>query len=166
MHQEVMEKIMGSFADRSAAIAQLILVRKLEIALAACLCAAGAPAFAQAAESAPPPAPVAATYTGCVQKAPDSTLVISTPNACARLTGKLAADSDTLAGHQIELKGILTPRTPDVAASIQVNSVVSVGKSCSDVCALHPPGTRGLHRPDGAVPGSEGGTPGAAPPPH
>lgn len=165
---------MGSLAERTAAasakrpasILAIAPARAMQIAIAACLCAAASQGFAQAAESSPPPAPAVSTYTGCVQKAPDSTLVISAANACARLTGKLSADSDSLAGHQIELKGILTPRTPDAAASIQVNSVVNVGKSCTDVCALRPPGTRGLHRPDGAVPGSEGGTPGVAPPPH
>jgi hypothetical protein len=136
----------------------------LAFAAAALLGVASAPALAQASGSTPPPAP--ATYTGCVQKAPDSTLVISTPTACARLTGKAAADSQALAGHQIELKGILTSRTPNAAASIQVDSVLSIGKSCSDICSLNPPGTRGLHRPAGsAVPGSEGGTPGVAPPP-
>jgi hypothetical protein len=96
-----------------------------------------------------------------VQKAPDSTtdLVISTPTACALLTGKVSAEK--LAGHQVELTGILTPRTATAAASIQVDSVGSVGKSCTDVCALKPPMSRGLHRPSGsAIPGSEGGTPG------
>jgi hypothetical protein len=96
-----------------------------------------------------------------VQKAPDSTtdLVISTPKVCAVLTGKLSAD--TLTGHQVEITGVLTPRTSTAAASIQVNSVSSVGKACTDVCALHPPMSRGLHRPaNGEIPGSEGGTPG------
>ena len=131
--------------------------------LAIATCFAGAQAVAQAPANPPadtkPFAP--ATYSGCVQKAPDSTtdLVISTPTACARLTGNVSAD--TLAGHQVELTGILTPRTPSAAASLQVDSVSSVGKSCTDVCSLRPPGTRGLHRPnDGMIPGSEGGTPG------
>jgi hypothetical protein len=102
-----------------------------------------------------------------VQKAPDSTtdLVISTPKVCALLTGKVSGD--TLAGHQVELTGILTPRTSSAPASIQVNSVGNVGKACTDVCSLHPPMSRGLHKPtNGEIPGSEGGTPGltTAPP--
>jgi hypothetical protein len=153
---------MRTIANRTASLS-VIHACALAIALA------GPPAFAQAAGTAPaaakPPAP--ATYSGCVQKAPDSTtdLVISTPTACALLTGKLSVEK--LAGHQVELTGILSPRTPTVAASIQVDSVGSVGKSCTDVCALKPPGTRGLHRPsDNAIPGSEGGTPGLTTSPH
>jgi hypothetical protein len=138
----------------------------LRIVFAGCICLATAHASAQASAATPatpPPAP--ATYTGCVQKAPgsDTALIISTPNACARLTGKVSADD--LAGHQIELKGILTPRTPSSSATMQVDSVVKVGSTCSDVCLLKPPGTRGLHPPDKAIPGSEGGTPGAVPTP-
>ncbi|MGA1982550.1 MAG: hypothetical protein ABSG84_08750 [Acidobacteriaceae bacterium] len=152
---------MGRIVNRIAAISGTARACAFSIAIAGCL--AGAQASAQATGSEPaaakPPAP--ATYSGCVQKAPNSTtdLVISTPAACARLTGNVSAD--TLAGHQVELTGILTPRTPSAAASIQVGSVSSVGKACTDVCSLHPPGTRGLQRPsNGAVPGSEGGTPG------
>jgi hypothetical protein len=139
------------------------------IAIAGCFAVVGPLAIAQAAggETAPPKPAAPAAYSGCVQKASDAptTLVISTPNACARLAGNVSAD--TLAGHQVELTGILTPRTPSAPASIQVDSVGSVGKSCTDVCSLRPPGTRGLHRPnDNAVPGTEGGTPGVttAPP--
>lgn len=155
---------MRTIANRTASLS---VIQACALAIAVAL--AGPPAFAQAAASAPaatkPPAP--ATYSGCVQKAPDSTttLVISTPTACALLTGKVSVEK--LAGHQVELTGILTPRTPTVAASIQVNSVASVGKSCTDICALKPPGTRGLHRPsENAIPGSEGGTPGLTTSPH
>ena len=137
---------------------------------------AGFPAWGQTPANAPPakpPTPV--TYAGCVQKAPDSDtiLVISTAKVCATLNKGQASDKDfseeKLAGHEVELKGVLTPRTASVAASIEVNSVVSVGKSCTDVCALRPPATRGLHRPDpaaGDAPGADGGTPGLAPPPQ
>jgi hypothetical protein len=156
-----MEEIMGSLVNRIAAISGTVRACAFGIAIAGCF--AGAQASAQAAGSGPaaakPPAP--ATYSGCVQKAPDSTtdLVISTPTACARLTGNVTAD--TLAGHQVELTGILTPRTPSAAASIQVGSVSSVGKSCTEVCSLRPPGTRGLQRPaNSAIPGGEAGTPG------
>jgi hypothetical protein len=147
---------MASFTNRIATLSGIAQACSLGVAIAASI--AGSQASAQAAAS-KPPAP--ATYSGCVQKAPDSAtdLVISTPAVCALLTGKVSAD--TLAGHQVELTGILTPRTPSVAASIQVNSVGSVGKACTEVCALKPPMSRGLHRPtDGAIPGSEGGTPG------
>jgi hypothetical protein len=156
-----MEEIMGSLVNRIAAISGTVRACAVGIAIAGCF--AGAQASAQAAGSGPasakPPAP--ATYSGCVQKAPNSTtgLVISTPTACARLTGNVSAD--TLAGHQVELNGILTRRTPSAAASLQVGSVSNVGKSCTEVCSLRPPGTRGLQRPsDSAIPGSEGGTPG------
>jgi hypothetical protein len=144
-------------------------VQALTLGVAVTICFAGAQSFAQAAGTplvTPPKPPAPATYSGCVQKAPDSAtdLVISTPTACALLTGKVSAD--TLAGHQVELTGILTPRTSAAAASIQVNSVSTVGKACTEVCALHPPLSRGLHRPaNGEIPGSEGGTPGLAPTP-
>lgn len=157
---------MGSIVNRIAA--NLGTVRACAFGMAIAGCFAGAQASAQAAASQPAAATPAApaTYSGCVQKAPNSTtdLVISTPTACARLTGNVSAD--TLAGHQVELTGILTPRTPSAAASIQVGSVSSVGKSCTDVCSLQPPRSRGLRPPEnGAVPGGEAGTPGAVPPP-
>jgi hypothetical protein len=116
--------------------------------------------------SPPPPKPAApAAVSGCVQKAPGSstTLVISSATVCATLAGKVSVDQ--LSGHQVDLTGVLTPRTASTGASIQVDSVANVGKSCSDVCSLLPPHSRGLHAP-GAVPGSEGATPGlTAPPP-
>jgi hypothetical protein len=162
-----MEETMGTVAYRTAALSGAVQACTLGIAIAACF--AGTQATAQAASNPPaaakPPAP--ATYSGCVQKAPDSTtdLVISTPKVCALLTGKVSADA--VAGHQVELTGILTPRTSSAAASIQVNSVGSVGKACTDVCALKPPMSRGLHRPtNGEIPGSEGGTPGLTTTPH
>ena len=157
---------MDRIADR---IAKATRSCALGLAIAGSVSLAGAQASAQGAGSTPPPPPKPATptnFSGCVQKAPGSatTLVISTPTACARLTGNASADK--LAGHQVELTGILTPRTSSAAASIQVDSVVNVGQSCTEVCPLRPPGTRGLHPPQGdAIPGSEGGTPGAAPTP-
>ncbi|HEX9198360.1 MAG TPA: hypothetical protein VF865_02285 [Acidobacteriaceae bacterium] len=129
------------------------------IAIASCTGLASAQAPASAAPAAKPGA-----FTGCVQKEPGtSNLVISTPNVCARLTGKSATEK--LVGHEIDLHGILVPRTASTAASIQVESVTKVGKSCTDVCALQPPGTRSLHPKDHEVPGSEGGTPGLTAPP-
>ena len=99
-----------------------------------------------------------ATYSGCVMEsaAEKGTYVLSADAVCAKLTGKLATGE--LAGHEIDLKGVLTPRVARTAASIAVNSVDHVGKSCSDVCSLRPPGTRGL---GGERPGREGGRPGA-----
>jgi hypothetical protein len=160
----LLEGMMERIADRITVIAETIGCRALDAALVACLCFAGASGFAQgpAGSATPPPKPAEpATYSGCVQKAPNSStdLVISTPKVCARLEGNVSAND--LVGHEVELKGVLTPRTSSVAASIQVDSIVRVGTSCSDVCSLKPPSSRGLHRPqDGAVPGSEGGTPG------
>lgn len=155
-------------ADCFAAVIEAARMGALAVVVAASVVASGLSAIAQGSgtETAAGKPPAAATYSGCVQKAPDSptTLVISTPTACARLTGKVSPD--TLAGHAVVLNGILTPSTASAPASIQVNSVGSVGNSCSDVCSLRPPGTRGLHRPDSAVPGSEGGTPGVTTAPH
>jgi hypothetical protein len=118
-----------------------------------------------------PPKPVAPTppaaspsaqalYSGCVQQSPGDkdTLVLSTDTVCAKLTGDLATAS--LAGHEIDLKGVLTPRAARTPASIQIDSISHVGKSCSDVCSLRPPGTRGL---GGEKPGREGGRPGVTP---
>jgi hypothetical protein len=120
-----------------------------------------APAAAAPDPTAKPPAP-AREFQGCVQSSPtDKTiLVFSTDKVCATLDGGLATPQ--LAGHQIDLKGILTPRTRNQAASIHIDSVVNVGKPCSDVCSLRPPGTRGLG--GGETPGREGGTPGLTTP--
>jgi len=119
------------------------------------LSAAIAAGAQQAAQTSP------AKFTGCVQVS-SGTVVLSAPNVCAVLKGKISADQVT--GHQIELKGILSPATKTTSATIQVDSVSSVGKSCSETCAVRPRG-RGLHPPAGTAneaPGSEGGTPGAA----
>ena len=113
------------------------------------------------AQSAPAAAtaPAPAKFSGCVQPVPTDkeTLVLSTDTVCAKLTGKFAAAD--LTGHQVELSGVLTPRTHDTPASIEVGSVSSVGKTCTDLCSLKPPGTRGLGR-GAQTPGKEGGTPG------
>ena len=150
---------MGTIAKSFATLSGTVSICAL--AIGACFAGVQASAQTPANPPAPPNPPAPATYSGCVQKAPDSTtdLVISTPKVCAVLAGKLPAD--TLVGHQVELTGVLTPRTSSAPASIQVNSVGTVGKACTDVCALHPPMSRGLHRPaNGEIPGSEGGTPG------
>jgi hypothetical protein len=151
------EEAMIRTADRIARAACMLI-------LAGCATLAAAQAPAQPASSTPPAPSKPANFSGCVQKAPGSAtdLIISTPTACARLTGD-AVSADKLSGHQVDLTGIFTPRTSSTPASIQVNSVNKVGDACSDVCSLRPPGTRGLHGPSNqAVPGSEGGTPGAA----
>jgi hypothetical protein len=116
-------------------------------------------AGAQSTQTAPAAAPAEKKFSGCVQPVPTDkdTLVLSGDTVCAKLTGKFAASE--LSGHQVELNGVLTPRTTGTPASIEVGSVASVGKSCSDVCALKPPGTRGLGK-GGQTPGKEGGTPG------
>jgi hypothetical protein len=121
-----------------------------------------APLAIQAQAPTPPPSP-AESFQGCVQPSPtDKTvLIVSTENACAKLTGKFKAAD--ISGHQVELKGVLTPyASPTAPASIKVESVVTVGKPCEDVCSLQPPHTRGLGH-GGETPGKEGGTPGAVP---
>jgi hypothetical protein len=143
-------------ADRIAAVSEANWRLAMRVVLAGVAGMAGVHGYAQPPAATPAPA----TFSGCVQKAPGSstTLVISTPNTCATLKGQVTVDE--LAGHQVDLKGVLTPRTAAVAASIDVQSVTSVGKTCSDVCSLQPPRQRGLH------PGGEGGTPGAVAPPQ
>ena len=103
-----------------------------------------------------------AAYSGCVVESTTEkdTLVLSAESVCAKLTGTLSEKK--LAGHEIDLKGVLTPRAGTIPASIKVDSVVSVGKACSDVCSLRPPKSRGLGK-GGEIPGKEGGTPGLAP---
>jgi len=146
-------------ADRIAAVSEVNWRLAMGIVLVGAAGLAGVHGYAQPPASAPA-APAPATFSGCVQKAPGSstTLVISTPNTCATLKGQVSVD--VLAGHQVDLTGVLTPRTGTVAASIDVHVVNGVGKSCSDVCSLQPPRQRGLH------PGGEGGTPGAVAPPQ
>jgi hypothetical protein len=150
---------MSTVADGIAAISGMTRSLALGIAIAG-----AASLYAQAPDSTPPKPPAPQTFQGCVQKAPGSTasLIISSGSVCATLKGSLA--DEKLAGHEIELTGVLTPRTGAAAASIQVNSVGSVGKSCSDVCSPLPPRSRGLHPPDQAIPGTQGGTPGLTAP--
>ena len=160
-----MEGTMGKFANRITATCKVTRGLMLGLAIACVASMAAVESQGQAPESAPPKPSAPAKFSGCVQKAPgsSSTLVINSATVCATLKGSLA--DDKLVGHQIELTGVLTPRTAAAAASIQVNSVASVGQSCSDVCSLQPPRSRGLRAPvSGAVPGSEGGTPGAVTP--
>jgi len=144
--------------------------RKCQTTIAAALLACGfasLPIRAAAQSASPAPAaPPAQEFQGCVQPSPtDKTiLILNTESACAKLTGKFSATQ--LDGHLVDLKGVLTPRTPALPASIRVDAVLKVGKPCSDVCSLRPPGTRGLGK-GGEIPGKEGGTPGevATPPP-
>jgi hypothetical protein len=134
--------------------------------LTALMIACGVASQAAAAQSTPAPStpPASQAFQGCVQPSPTdkTTLILSAETTCAKLTGKFSATD--LSGHLVDLKGVLTARTPAAPASIRVDSVTSVGKACSDVCSLHPPGTRGLGR-GGETPGKEGGTPGEAPTP-
>jgi hypothetical protein len=137
------------------AVLQLLLV---------CLCSVAGPWVAQTAaqNSTEAPAPARITrYTGCVQRSATDkdTLTLSTETLCAKLTGTLSTDK--LVGHEIDLKGVLTDRTAAAPASIHIESIGSVGKPCSDICSLVPPGKRGLKK--GELPGKEGGTPGVAP---
>jgi hypothetical protein len=149
-----------SIAERIAAVPESSWGLALRVVVLSAAGLVGFQGYAQAPANAPATPAAPATFSGCVQKAPGSstTLVISTATTCATLTGKVSVD--VLAGHQVDLTGVLTPRTATDAASIEVHVVNGVGKSCSDVCALHPPHGRGLH------PGGEGGTPGAAAPPQ
>jgi len=121
--------------------------------------AAQAPVSATQADS---PAPAAAKYSGCVMRldADKDTLEINTATTCAKLTGKFVASD--IAGHEVDLTGVLTAGSGKIPASLSVGSVTSVGKSCSSTCSLLPPRSRGLGK-GGELPGKEGGTPGVAP---
>jgi hypothetical protein len=155
-----MDRIADRIVTRARSARGLVLGRSIAL-IAVFMASAG---YAQ--ESGTSPAKPAA-FSGCVQKASGSsnTLVISGAAVCATLKGKLAEEK--LIGHQVDLKGVLTARTASVAASIEVQSVEKIGESCSDVCKLQPPGTRGLRPPrDHEIPGTEGGTPGVVAPPH
>jgi hypothetical protein len=122
------------------------------------LCTIALPCLSQTTPQ--PTTPPAANFAGCVQRstADKNTFVLSGESVCAKLTGTFS--SEKLLGHEVDLKGVLTERTPSSPASIDVHAINSIGKSCSNTCSLHPPGTRGL---GGEKPGKEGGTPGAAP---
>jgi hypothetical protein len=135
------------------------LSKPVKAGLLALACAAACLGHSAGAQAPATPAPAnPERFTGCVVRsaAEKDTLILNTETACARLTGSFPAAN--LAGHEVDLKGILTPRTPSTAASLHVDSVVSIGKACSDICSLQPPGTRGLGK--GEKPGKEGGTPG------
>lgn len=123
------------------------------------LCAIAIPCLSQATPHSTTPVPT--TFAGCAQRSTtDKNIVIlSGETVCAKLTGTFS--SEKLLGHEVNLKGVLTERTASNPASIQVGSINSVGKSCSNTCSLQPPGTRGLR--GGEKPGKEGGTPGMAP---
>lgn len=124
------------------------------------ICAIAIPCLSQATPH--PTTPTASSYAGCVQRstADKDTLVLSGETVCAKLTGSRFTP-EKLVGHEVDLKGVLTERTTTNPAVIRVDSIDSVGKSCSNTCSLQPPGTRGLR--GGEKPGKEGGTPGMAP---
>jgi hypothetical protein len=131
-----------------------------------CICATAMPCLGQSTpQAAAPvpstPSPAVSRYAGCVQRSTTDkdTIILSSETLCAKLTGAFSAEK--LVGHEVDLKGVLTDRTASIPAVIHVGSISSVGKSCSDVCSLLPPGRRGLKKGD--YPGKEGGTPGAAP---
>jgi hypothetical protein len=123
---------------------------------ALCICLTALSCLGQTAPHPGPPAP--SSFSGCVKSATSDkdTIILSGESVCAKLTGNFSAEK--LIGHQVDLKGVLTERTPTAPANIHVGSISSIGKSCSNTCSLQPPGTRGLEKP-----GKEGGTPGMAP---
>lgn len=130
-----------------------------------CVCSLGIPCSGQTASETQPPAatkpPVVTRYAGCVQRSAtdNDTIVLSNEKLCAKLTGSFSAEK--MAGHEVDLNGVLTDSTASTPAAIRVGSIRSIGKSCSDICSLFPPGKRGLKK--GELPGKEGGTPGVAP---
>jgi hypothetical protein len=126
-----------------------------------CVCSLGRPGLGQAASRPAQTPPAATHYAGCVQRSATDkdTILLSSETLCARLTGTSSAEK--MVGHEVDLSGVLTDRTASTPAAIRVESIGSIGKSCTDVCSLQPPGRRGLKK--GELPGKEGGTPGAAP---
>jgi hypothetical protein len=141
-------------------IARTCTAANVLLLLTAVLGAAQSPAPATAASS------LAAEkkYSGCVQGQPgeNSMLVLSGDGLCARLTGKFPAESIT--GHEIELRGTLTPRTPQVTAFIAVTSILTVGKTCANSCSLYPLPAYVPGKGD-ANSGKQPDSPPAAPPP-
>ena len=121
-----------------------------------CICLIALSCLGQAAPH--PMPPISSSFSGCVNSGvtDKNTIILSGESVCAKLTGNFSAEK--LIGHQVDLKGVLTERTPTTPANIHVESIHSIGKSCSNTCSLQPPGTRGLEKP-----GKEGGTPGMAP---
>lgn len=75
------------------------------------------------------------SFTGCVQGSYGEPFVLTAPNFCAILKGKVA---DELIGHQIQVTGVLAPATKASPATIQVASVSSVGDACTETCAARP----------------------------
>jgi hypothetical protein len=142
-----------------------IIVRLIFAVIAGAFASAGTTAAAQPSATAQTgsPASAVAKYSGCVMRleADKDTLVINDATVCAKLTGKFVAAD--IAGHEVDLTGVLTAGTRTVPAAIGVSGVSNVGKSCSSTCSLLPPRTRGLGK-GGELPGKEGGTPGVAPP--
>ncbi|HEY4380757.1 MAG TPA: hypothetical protein VGN01_10460 [Acidobacteriaceae bacterium] len=132
--------------------------------IAGCGMIASAAAMAGQTQPTTPTASVepASKYSGCVMRleADKDTLVINDATVCAKLTGKFVAAD--IAGHEVDITGVLKAGSRTIPASLNVSSVGSVGKSCSSICSLLPPRTRGLGK-GGEVPGKEGGTPGVAP---
>jgi hypothetical protein len=123
---------------------------------ALCICLIALSCLGQATPHPTPPVP--SNFSGCVKNSTTDkdTIILSGESVCAKLTGNFSAEK--LIGHQVDLKGVLTERTPTTPANIRVGSISAIGKSCSSTCSLQPPGTRGLEKP-----GKEGGTPGMAP---
>jgi hypothetical protein len=141
---------------------KMVLTRKIAV----CICLATVFYPGQSTSQTPHPSSsatphAASRYAGCVQRSTTDkdTIILSGETFCAKLTGTFSAEK--LVGHEVDLKGVLTDATASVPAMINVGSIGSIGKSCSEVCSLFPPGKRGLKKGD--YPGKEGGTPGMAP---
>lgn len=98
-------------------------------------------------------------HSGCVMATEGGDYTFCEKDACSFVSGK-GVDAK-LAGHTVTLRGKVHEATPEVARTIVVSSIVSVGGVCKEACSPRPPGHRGFGHKD--KPGSEGGTPGVRP---
>jgi len=115
-------------------------------------------AAAQSVQSAYAPA----SFAGCVAKLPlpnQDRYVLASGGRCMLLSGTFAPAK--VADHEVVLRGTLIGASGLEPLTLNVDSTVAIKDACSQTCVLEPPGARGVHNKE--KPGSQGGTPGAAP---
>ncbi len=118
------------------------------------------------AQTTPAEKAVPEKVVGCVTQQKDAPgfYVISAQDRCMQLSGKF--DAAKFVNHRVTFHGLLSEATSTTPSTLKITDPGVVGDACTQTCELVPPGHRGLH--GHPVPGTEGGTHGAAPiePPH
>lgn len=94
------------------------------------------------------------THTGCVTTGAGGTLTFCEQNQCSVLSG--SGVGTKLWGHIVTVRGTFEPATATTPNRMVVSRVVSIGATCTQTGSTD----------TSNKPGSEGGTPGAAPPPQ